>query len=473
MKKIITLSFLFISLIVNAQQNLKTDKIVAQLTQYYNNDQFSDIYKQLTPEFQKAQSEQTIISFFRNNLKQPLGKIISSKYQDTNQGVISYLITFDRGKLSLKIILTKEDQIGYMEWLAPQEKMVIANPKDPASIKTSNPKQTKLQLYVDSLALAYLKDSRNSSLSIGLVNGNNTETFFYGETKKGTGNLPNGTSLYEIASISKTFTGIMLAHAINEKKITLNDDIRKYLPGNYPDLQFKNEPVKIVNLSNHTSRLPSLPYNFEKQPGYDPANPYLHYSKEMIYQFLTTFKPDTISGLKVEYSNLGFAILGTILENSYKMPLENLLQQVITGPLKMKDTHYDLLENQKNLLTTGYNSSNGIEVPHWELGAFKAAGGLKSGLNDMLLYLKANMNAKNRDFSLSHQQTSQKDGLSRGLAWVIEPVKNYTIIWHNGGTAGFRSFCGFIKDGNSGVVVLSNSSADVDDLARKLLAFKN
>lgn len=466
MKRIIMLSFLFISLTTFAQQNLRTDKIVAQITEYYNSERYAEIYKQLSPELKKTNSEQNLVSFFQSRIK-PLGKITSWKYQDTDEGISWYLMNFENRKLSLKIASANEDGISHMEWTIPREI------KDPASIKTNNPKQTKIQLYIDSLALAYLKFPGNSSLSIGLVNGNNTETFFYGETKKGTGNLPNGDSLYEIASISKTFTAIMLAHAVNEKKIALNDDIRKHLPGNYPELKFKDEPVRIINLSNHTSGLPSLPGDFEKQPGYNPANPYQHYSKEMIYHFLATFKPDTIPGFKAQYSNLGFAVLGNILEDTYKIPLEKLLEQVITGPLKMKDTHYTILESQKNQLTTGYGDPNGQEVSYWEFGASKAAGGLKSNLNDMLLYLKANMSSKNRDFALSHQQTNQQNGFNRGLAWIIEPVKNYTIIWHNGGTAGFRSFCGFLKDGNSGVVVLSNSNAEVDDLARKLLAFKN
>jgi CubicO group peptidase (beta-lactamase class C family) len=159
------------------------------------------------------------------------------------------------------------------------------------------------------------------------------------------------------------------------------------------------------------------------------------------------------------------------LENTYKIPLEKLLQQVITGPLKMQHTHYTVSPDQQSLLTTGYNNANGKAVSYWNLGDFKAAGGLKSDLHDMLIYLQANISATNPDIALSQHKTSQQQGFSRGLAWMIEPSSKDTMIWHNGGTAGFRSFCGFLKNKKNGVVVLSNSDAAADALARKLLIF--
>jgi len=466
------LLFIFLSVFsfnLIAQEQNKTDLVVKQLVVYFNSDQYNELYNQLSPDFQKQQTNQSITAFYQKKLKQPLGNIKAWKYNRTQDGLAVYVINFEHGIQGLKIVLSAESKIDGMLW-APQKAW-----KDPGTIKTNNPKQTGVQLYVDSLALAYLKDPGNSSLTIGLVTGNGTETFFYGETKKGTEKLPDSRSLYEIASISKTFTGIMLANAVRNHKIELNGEIRKYLPGpaTYANLQFKAEPIKIVHLSNHTSGLPSLPADFEKQPQYNPANPYLHYTRGMVYQYLSTFKPDTVPGFTASYSNLGFGILGLILENSYQMPLEKLLQQVITGPLKMTNTHYDLPENQRVLLTTGYNTADGAAVGYWDLVDFKAAGGLKSDLHDMLIYLKANMDAKNPDFAFSQLQTNQQHGFSRGLAWIIEPVKNDTLTWHNGGTAGFRSFCGFTKNIKKGVVVLSNSNADVDNIARKLLAYQN
>jgi len=103
------------------------------------------------------------------------------------------------------------------------------------------------------------------------------------------------------------------------------------------------------------------------------------------------------------------------------------------------------------------------------MGSFKAAGGLKSNVNDMITYLRANMEDRNKDISLSHQETDLQPGFGRGLAWIVQFLNDDVVIWHNGGTAGFRSFSGFTKEKQCGIVVLSNSSKDVDSLALEIL----
>jgi hypothetical protein len=306
MKKLLLIWLILSGLRLSAQDQTATNAVVKQLVSYFNADQYAELYQQLTPEFQKAAPEQSITSFYKQNLKTQLGQIRDWKYTGLKNGAAVYLISFERGNQELTLAVSAGQKIAGMLWSPP--KIAV---KDPATIKSNNPKQTKLQRYVDSLALDYLKDPGNSSLSIGLVTDGKVESFFYGETKKGTGKLPDGHSLYEIASISKTFTGIMLAHAVNQHKMALNDPLIKYLTGNYPGLQFKGEPIRMIHLGNHTSGLPSLPANLDKQPGFDPANPYVNYNKDMIDQYLKTFKLDTLPGTKAVYSNLAFGILGT------------------------------------------------------------------------------------------------------------------------------------------------------------------
>lgn len=505
-------TFLLIGLNAVAQENKNPDnkfrenknvnQVLTRLIQYYNNDQFSEIHQLLSTDFKQHTTEEATVNFYQRNLKKPFRKITSWKYlgskaikPQSGDTVYSYSTTFERIQLAVDIMLTADQHISYINWQPYAEKKATNTMRDPSTIKSNNPGRTKLQRYADTLARTYLSDPGNSSLSIGFVDGDHTETFFYGEIKKGTGLLPDKNSLYEIGSISKTFTAIMVAHAVNQGKIKLDDDIRKYLPGNFPDLEFKGIPIKIINLCNHTSGLPSLPDDFEKQPNYIAADPYLHYSKEMIYACLKSFKPDVSPGTEASYSNLGFAVLGTILENVYGKPIEKLVEQTLTKPLKMYHTWYEVPLAEQKLMATGYSDETGKAVPHWNLGAFKAAGGIKADLNDMLLYLKANIKAKNKDFLSSYHVTDHQQDFERGLAWMIQPlnnekamehsgdqtlqhqtlktpaVKKQTVIWHNGGTAGFRSFCGFVKDGQRGIVILSNSSASVDDLALKLLSY--
>lgn len=463
MKRILTLLLLSISFSAFAQQHANSDVVLKQLVELFNQDKFSDLYNQLTPEFKQQQKEASIVSFYQNRLKNALGKITDWKYQRSDAIFNYYLITFEHGLQNLKLSATPNQLIAGMTWSSPKAW------KDVATIKSNNPKQTKLQSYVDSLALDFLRDPENNSLSIGLVDGDKTEMFFYGETTKGTGLLPNEQSVYEIGSISKTFTSIMLAHAINEGKIALIDDIRKYLPGNYPDLQFNGKPITVLNLANHTSTLPRLPANMGTQPGFKNEDPYKGYDKAMIYQYLSTFKPDSVIGTKSAYSNFGVAVLGTILENVYQVPLEKLLQQVITGPLKMDGTAYLSLPEQEKLKTTGYSISKA--VPYWDMADFKAAGGIKSNLKDMMIYLKANMKETNKDISLSHKQTFSMPAYNIGLGWLIKPVENNTMIFHDGATAGFTSFITFTADHKKGVIILNNSTNAMNAMGQKLLSF--
>jgi CubicO group peptidase (beta-lactamase class C family) len=448
---------------------MDSNLVLSSLIEFYNNDQYAKIYALFTPEFQQVFIEDSVINFYKNDLKRVLGKIIYWKHIADNNNTSEYLIDFREGELSLKIIVTADNLIAYIEWEPVSKEEVILNPRDPVTILSNNPKQTKLHCFIDKMAIQYLRDPDNRGLSIGVVNGTYTETFFYGETKGGNKTLPDSRSLYEIGSISKTFTAVILSHAVHQGKIKLRDDIRKYLPGNYPKLQFEGTPIKIVDLSNHTSGLPGLPDNLEDRPDYDIDNPYHNYSREMIYEYLRDFVPDELPGLRSEYSNLGFAILGIILENVYQAPLKTLLQEIITAPLKMTDTSFDVPKKHKTFLTTGYNNEEDKDVAYWDMGDFKAAGGLKSNINDMITYLRANMGEYNKDISFSHQETDLQPGFGRGLAWIVQFLNDDIIIWHNGGTAGFRSFCGFSKEKQTGVVVLSNSSKDVDSLALEIL----
>ena len=181
-------------------------------------------------------------------------------------------------------------------------------------------------------------------------------------------------------------------------------------------------------------------------------------------------KIDTLPGIVSEYSNFGVALLGIILENVYQQPLEDLIKKYVLEPAKMNDTKFILNTVEKSRMATGYNEKDGSETINWNLGAFIAAGGLKSNLADMLNFLSANMNDINADFNLSHQQTYKDNNKSVGLNWQITTTKNdQTLIWHNGGTAGFTCFFGYIKEKKAGVVVLNNSGVNVDYIAVSIL----
>lgn len=467
--KFVTALCLFMNLFASCQQYGDAEKVLKNLSELYNKNEYNGLYAMLSPDFKAQAPEGDIISFYRANLKEPLGNIVSWQPGLQKDGATIFVVQFERGVLDFTMYLNDKNEIAGMQWL-PSKKKTNVKKIAAAEIKTNNPKQTALQLLIDSLAIEHLQNPVNSSLSIGIINGDNREEYFYGTVTKGKEQLPGSNTLYEVGSVTKTFTGIVLAHAINEGKISAEDDIRKYLPDSYKNLEYKGSPIRIKHLSNHTSRLPRVPENLDKQPGFSEQDPYKNYGKEMVFDFLKTIKLDTTPGVVNDYSNLGVAVLGLILEDLYKQPLDVLVSRYVTTPTKMTHTTFAVADGDKTNMATGYYETDGSVAMGWSLGAFKAAGGIKSDMSDMLNYLAANMNEANADIALSHQPTFKDANMSVGLNWMLSVTREkQLLVWHNGGTAGFSSFCGYLKDKKVGVVVLNNSGVNVDKLAIGIL----
>lgn len=453
--------------LMSAQDKNPSDRIVGLIRTYYNEDKYDELYNLLSADAQRQMPEAAVTDFYQNALKSQLGAIQSYRFIEEQAPVYLYYVRFEKLTLSLHIALNENNKVMRWEWLPVKEETKQGHSK---MIQSNNPLKTKEQLMVDTIARAYLQDERNSGISIGIIKDGQTQMYHYGEKDKHTQALPDDQTIYEIGSVTKTFTGILLAHTVNTKKIRLDDDIRKYLPGEYPNLQFHHQPVQVGHLSNHTSRLPRVPEDLDRQAGYDADNPYKHYTREMMLHYLNTVHIDTVPGVIPEYSNYGTALLGIILESVHNVSLDRLLEQVITAPLGMPHTKFTLSEKERKQAATGYGE-DGEEAHYWDFNGMEAAGGLKSTLPDMLRYLEANMKESNTDIALSHQQTTGSSaGQSAGLNW-IRSIWNQgsSLIWHNGATYGFSSFIGFDKQARTGIVVLSNSGNSVDNTSISIL----
>ena len=314
---------------------------------------------------------------------------------------------------------------------------------------------------VQHAVLDFMKDTARVGLSAGIYKDGKTYTFHQGTTQRGKSLRPANNTIYEIGSISKTFTGFLLARAIADKKINLDDDIRKYLHDPYPNLAYNGQPVKIMHLANHTSGLPAFlpdrPDLFQHSMDSIPfllAHLHKGYTKEQFLQDLHNIQPDTLPGVNYRYSNAAAELLGFILENVYHKTFDELVQQYITGPLKMKRT----FASKPGLtgLATGYDS-NGNPMPYMPV-LMKPAGGIYSSLGDMLKYISLQLNKNNETVQLSHTPTqTYTDSTAIGLFWRINRIPPSTRkIWHTGGTFGFSSYCVLYPDFNTGIILLSN-----------------
>lgn len=453
---ILTTTFMF-------GQNSEKTVLDAVIT-HYNAKNYVSFYNLISTDFKAQMSQNDLQGFLSENIYPNFGNLKSIEFIKENNGRKYYNSIFEKGNLDLMIVFSPEFKINGLSFTPTKAEVILKT-----DILSSNKMLTKLDSIIDTTIKPFIQNSINAGLSIGIIQNGETTFYHYGETKKETAKLPTNNTIYEIGSITKTFTGYLLAQAITDKKVSLDDDIRKFMASKYTNLEFEGKPILIKHLVNHTSTLPRLPENLDQQPNFDPENPYINYSKEMISIYLQDFKMNTQPGIKQEYSNFGVALLGIILENVYKMPYKSLVKNYISMPFKMKNTFESVPTNLIPNFATGYNAG-GLEAKHWDLGSFVAAGGIKSTIEDMTKYLQENITETNPKIALSHEITFTNEKQSNGFAWVIYKTKdNNSLIWHNGGTGGFTSFCGFIKEKKYGVVVLNNSTNSVDNIAVSIL----
>jgi len=312
---------------------------------------------------------------------------------------------------------------------------------------------------------------RGVGIVVGLVDEKGARVITYGKPGQDSKQALDGNTVFEIGSVTKVFTATLLADMVERGEVSLNDPISKYLPKTVRTPTRDGKEITLFDLATQTSGLPRLPTNFERK---DPQNPYADYSVDQMYAFLSGYSLTRGIGEKYEYSNLGVGLLGHILTLRAGTDYETLVRKRISEPLRMPDTKIKLTPEMLGRLATGHNQAL-KPVANWDLPTLAGAGALRSTVNDMLKFVAANLGLTKSPLLVamqkaqqSQRETGQPD-LSIGLNWHILKKFDSEIIWHNGGTGGYHSFIGFDKKNRKGVVVLSNSANDIDDIGRHLL----
>jgi len=313
----------------------------------------------------------------------------------------------------------------------------------------------------------------NTGIVIGITDTDGALYHSFGIKSLKTNEAVDEYSVFEIGSISKTFTGILLADMVMKGELKLEDPLQDYLPDGITAPTRNGESIKLVQLSNHTSSLPRMPNNFNPA---NPANPFSDYSEKQLYDFLNTYELPRDIGSEYEYSNYAVGLLGHIMATRSNSTYEDLMVAVIAKPLNLKNTRTTLTPEMEKNLAMGHSA--GIEVENWDLTTLAGAGAIRSTAVDMLNYLTVNMGKEKNSLypamQLSHKNSGKDNSQPIvGLGWHTMVFDDMEIIWHNGGTGGYRTFVGFIMGGDKGVVVLSNSNASVDDIGIHLLHTKS
>ncbi|HEY0394684.1 MAG TPA: serine hydrolase [Candidatus Elarobacter sp.] len=276
---------------------------------------------------------------------------------------------------------------------------------------------------------------------------------------------------FQIGSVTKTFTATVLALMVETGDVALDDPIQRYLPAGTKAPDFHGTPITLRSLAEQTSGLPRLAAGMLNG---DPANPYAAYARAQLYDDLARVTLARAPGSQYEYSNFGYTLLGQLLANRAGTSYAELVSRRILRPLGMSDTVVVGTAATRARLVAGYGPDGQPQRP-WDFGELGAAGSIESDLNDMLLFLKANLEAPagplGRATALAQEPRTPTtpDGIQKiGLAWQTNTRSG--ITWHNGATGGYYAFVGFQRSSRKGVVVLANTfDPVVETLALHLL----
>ncbi|HCZ36200.1 MAG TPA: serine hydrolase [Cytophagales bacterium] len=301
---------------------------------------------------------------------------------------------------------------------------------------------------------------------VGIYENGKTQYYSYGVANLESKEPVTSITLFEIGSITKTFTTSMAAMLSLEQKISFDATAQKYLPSKMVLPERNGKAITIEHLATAHSGLPRMPLNFQPK---DPMNPYIDYQEAELSYFLSNYELTRDPGSEYEYSNLGMGLLGYIVTRIDEKSYSDALQQMICKPLGMNKTFIGGQRKEKHL-ASGYADKLAMKAWTWDdQSVLTGAGGIVSNAEDMMKFLVAQLDKTNplaKAFTLTHQSRANAGGMKIGYGWHI---RYENLIWHNGGTGGFRSFAGFDKTKNKAVIILTNSTTGADDLGFHLL----
>jgi serine-type D-Ala-D-Ala carboxypeptidase/endopeptidase len=328
----------------------------------------------------------------------------------------------------------------------------------------------------DSAVLALIRQRVEEKRSAGIVVGllepdGHTRIIAFGDPGPGKLTL-DGNTVFEIGSISKVFTATVLAQLVQEGKLSLDDHAQKFLPSAVHLPTRDGKAITLGNLSEQNSGLPRMPSNFHPA---NEANPYADYSLAQLYEFLSSYQLTRDPGASFEYSNMGVGLLGNILSLATGKSYEELERERVWNPLGMTHTAITLTPWMREHLALGHDEQGKV-VANWDLPAFAGAGAIRSTTIDMLKFADANLHPERgplqRAMAFAHEERAPggAPNVRIGLNWFSVHARTDTIVWHNGGTGGYRTFLGLVPSHKIAVVVMTNTTGEgADDIGMHLL----
>ena len=350
-----------------------------------------------------------------------------------------------------------------------------------AAPKVAKAPSASIDAIVNAAAAAYLDHPGTAALSVGMSYQGRSKTYHFGRVSKALPVAPTDNTVFAIASITKTFTGALMAKAQLDGKLDTNDPVVKYLDGSYANLQFGQQPVRLYHLLNHRSGLPFiLPNPPQADPQFDSPIPFpirineivANSSRHDFYAGLGRVELKAAPGARFEYSNAGAQLAGYIVERVYGQDYETLLRRLISAPLGMHDTAIVLTPAQAARLAPGHEQDGTIQAQ--ESANSQGAGAIKSTVKDMLAYARWQLDERDPVVALSHKPTYSNENFSIGLNWQMMRKGPRRVIWQDGAIPGYASFCILQPESKMALVILSNELDEktlgrLSDMANRIM----
>jgi serine-type D-Ala-D-Ala carboxypeptidase/endopeptidase len=317
------------------------------------------------------------------------------------------------------------------------------------------------QMSMDSIKTFIEKQVANkmsNSIIVGIVDVNGKHIVSAGVKSGENPTLPDENTIYELGSVGKLFTTLMMADMGLKNELNYNDPISKYLPKTVKIPTKNGKEITSLHLSTHRSGLPRMPYNIDPE---NLDNPMADYTVNQLYECVSNIELTRDIDSKWQYSNIGYGLLGQVLMSASGKDFETLQRQKITTPLGMKSTMIALtpaLKSNRAMPHLLY----GHPTVNWQNFDLAGAGSTSSNMKDMLTFAAANVGLIKTDLSAAMELTHVKQGKKDGndgfitMGWTILNEDNDQILWKDGATGGYRTFIGIDKKKKYGIVILSN-----------------
>ncbi len=332
-----------------------------------------------------------------------------------------------------------------------------------ATLAVEHQHEHRFDSVMNRLGNDFMKDPAAVGLSVGILNQGREFYYNFGTTERGKVSPPTRDTIYEIGSITKTFLTYTLATAVVDKKVNLEDDIRRYLGPGFPNLEYEGKGITLAQLANGTSGLPNFLPSLLNENGsntreewYAAAKKFEGMSREDFFAALHTVKLTTVPGSRYKHSNAAAHLLRYILEDVYKAPIHQLFNVHICGPLAMTNTSFSALNDPARFLARGFDEQ-GNPAPYTTTLYDEGSSGLDSSAADLVRFIRLQLDETNPVVQLSHQKTFHAGDADLALTWNIQQdASGNRQLSCDGTTFGFSSYLSICPERHAGIILLAN-----------------